>query len=194
MDTLDLSTLLKVRRKAPLQPSPQVTRESELARPNAANASLDTRCEVLRFSDGVRDETGGFGEAWFQAGSYPCRVEATGTGVEGVGAAGDVQSATPYTVYLPKTAQVSGKDRLGIPGWFNTYRSDVTYQKGARVILGEFDGFFYVLAVASSTGSAPDDSSHNWQRAGRAQFLEIVSVADAVEGEDVLFTLCKEVE
>ncbi|RYG70039.1 hypothetical protein EON80_08670 [bacterium] len=193
MATLDLSTLLKARRTGPPLAPVQHTPERENVRPNAANTSLESRCEVLRFLT-VPDETGGTSEVWTQAGAYPCRVEEDGTGTEGLGAAGDVQSSTPYRVYLPKFAQVSAEDRLGIPGWFNEYRSTQTYQKGARVILSEFDGFFYELAVNSSLGLAPNGDSGNWRRAGRAQFLEIVNLTDAVDGEDVLIARCKEVE
>lgn len=185
--SLDLGTLLKPRRTGPPATPPVAATQT---RPNVANASLGGRCEVLRFLS-AQDETGGTTEMWTQAGSYPCRVEEAGAGSEGNSEATGVQSVEPYRVYLPKTAQVTADDRLGIPGWFNVWQEDHNYNRGDRVILADFDGYVY---ECTSSGLNPSpEKLQRWRRAERAQFLEITSVLDAVAGEDVVSVLCKEV-
>lgn len=196
--TLDLSTLLRARRTAPPAP-PQAnlpTPEREQIRPRVANASLDDRCEVLRFLS-VEDETGGITEMWTQAGAYPCRIEEAGAGGEGTGTAGNVQSAAPYRVYLPLWAQVKTSDRLGVPGWFNAWKAGENYATGDKVIPTLADGYIYECEVPHADASEPNWSDLGlspWKRLRRVQFLEIEAVLDAVSGEDVLPVTCKEVQ
>lgn len=191
--TLDLSTLLRARRTAPLAPPPQpaAVPSSEQSRPNVANASLDTRCEVLRFLS-VEDETGGVTEMWTQAGAYPCRIEEAGAGTESMSVSGSFDANVPYRVYLPKFAQVFTSDRLGVPGWFNIWQEDRNYNRGDRVILADFDGFVY-QCTESGLNPSPE-LLQRWNRLEPAQFLEIVGIIDAVNDNDLLVMGAKDIE
>lgn len=190
MSNLDLSTLLRVKRTAP-PPLGATTPEVERDLPRVANASLDTRCEILRFNT-TQDEFGGASESWIQAGSYPCRVEDLRSGDETTGEGTGLQSTVPYRVYLPRDAHVIAADRIGVPGWFNEWRPNQIYQSGTRVILPEFDGFFYEATSLAGAGEFPGVSP-KWYRVDRAHFFNIEFVIAADSNNDLLIANCTDV-
>jgi len=189
--SLDLSTLIRANRTSPPPLGSQIP-DGNLNAPRVANASLDARCEVLRYTKS-RDEFGGACATWFQAGSYPCRVENELRGKEATAQGVGTESFAPYHVYLPRDAVVLASDRLGIPAWFNAWQKGQSYGVGDRAILPLHDGYVYRATFPVSDAISPDLSPH-WTREGRADFLEVASVLGADSNSNLLYVICREVE
>lgn len=202
-DALDLQTLLRPQRTAPetgISPPP----EREASAFIVAQAAMDDRCEVLRFQS-LADETGGSTTVWTQAGSYPCRVEATKTAREGVVTAGNEASQVLYNVHLPSTAHVLASDRLGVPGWFNVWQGSREYSQGEKVIsTAPHPGFYFECVQggqsgageppwAGQIGASVQDGTARWRVAARVQFLEVVAPIDATTNALELVVRAKEV-
>lgn len=217
MDTLNLSDLLKPRRKlapkTPTVPVPVVQTTVDESDNTSKHSLLDAmrdRGVVLRFV-ATEDETGGSTSQYIQAGSYRCNVRYAGNPDE-AGNGIQVTSDAPYIIEFPIEADVQPSDKFGVPGWFNTWQPNIAVSSGQKMIPTRKggNGYLYEVIQDGVTGNVePDISVGDWPTAigaviengttklknvGKVDFYEIVGNNEGLTNQDILVVNAKKVD
>jgi hypothetical protein len=173
--------------------------------PRAASQSLDSRGEVLRLVN-APDEGGGVSEGWALGGSYPCSLYIGKKPIEAESPSQGVVSQVNYELHVPLGADIRASDRFAIPGWLSVWARSHAVAVGAKAIPAATNPDYWVQCVqAGTTGAtAPalpsqidtqfTDGTVVWKLAGRANYLEIISVDDMATSENTIVLTVKELE
>jgi hypothetical protein len=211
--SLDLESLLRPEKATIPAPSNTISTPTDL--PPDFSVSIESnaakrrnlRAEVLRFKR-VDDETGGSSASWEQVGGYFVGVEANGnpseTQAQGTQA---LRSQFPFTIFFDLNADITAKDRIGVPGWFNAWKPLQVRSQGDVLIPSQNggNGHFYINVTPGKSGVEEPvwvvtrggyvvDGAAIWQEAGDANFYE-VKATNRGDGESAeLLAFCTRVE
>lgn len=196
--SLDLSALLG--RTAPMADSPSNALKPERivlppdpmqsAQRNADNRRVVT-ATVIR-PDGVSDITGGTTAVHKIMAAYTIGIMKNTSkfleseGVDVAESVGDVR------LFFPLNADIQTADRVGVPGWFDTWKPNTNYAVGKLIIPSRNGGnghCYVVTKVGQSAATEPSLDTTDWpvqrnasivngtvtfREAGDAEFFEVV--------------------